>query len=149
MATILKRQPTPWHLWLVGALALLWNGFGAFDFTATLTKGEDHLRAMGMAGQMVEYFNSLPGWTYVPWGIGVWGGVLGAIFLLMRKRLAEPAFVLSMIGAVASQLVGLFIYPPPVVEGGATSHVLMYAIIAIAVLLWLYAFWMKRRTVLA
>ena len=24
---------TPWHLWVVGVLALLWNGFGAYDLS--------------------------------------------------------------------------------------------------------------------
>lgn len=148
MASILKRQPAPWHLWLVGALALLWNGFGAFDFTSTVLKGEDHLRAMGMGDQMISYFNSLPSWTYVAWGVGVWGGVIGAVLLLLRKRLSELAFALSMIGAVASQLISLFVFPPPNAGDGATGNILMYAIIVIAVLFWLYAFSMKRRAVM-
>ena len=23
---------TPWHLWVVGVVSLLWNGFGGYDF---------------------------------------------------------------------------------------------------------------------
>jgi hypothetical protein len=30
---------TPWHLWLVGVLALLWNSFGAFDYVMTIPTG--------------------------------------------------------------------------------------------------------------
>ena len=25
-------RSTPWHLWVVGVVSLLWNGFGAYDF---------------------------------------------------------------------------------------------------------------------
>ena len=31
---------TPWHLWLVGVVSLLWNGFGGYDFIMSTTQGE-------------------------------------------------------------------------------------------------------------
>ena len=27
-----STSKTPWHLWVVAVLALLWNGAGAFDY---------------------------------------------------------------------------------------------------------------------
>lgn len=149
MATILKRQPAPWHLWLVGALALLWNGFGAFDFTMTLTRGADYLRSVGMSDAIIQYFTTLPSWLYVPWGLGVWAGVLGSLYLLMRKRSAVGNYILSLMGAVGSNIVTQLLYPPPqgAVPQGAVDY-MPFVIMAIAVLLLLYAFWMMRRTVL-
>ena len=28
---------TPWHVWLVGVLSLLWNAYGGYDFIMTNT----------------------------------------------------------------------------------------------------------------
>ena len=34
---------TPWHLWVVGIVALLWNAIGALDFTATQMRFEFYM----------------------------------------------------------------------------------------------------------
>jgi hypothetical protein len=34
MATAAPTK-TPWHLWVVGILSLLWNAFGGYDYTMT------------------------------------------------------------------------------------------------------------------
>lgn len=149
MANIIKRQPTPWHLWLVGVLALLWNSFGAFDFTMTFTRGAEYLRSVGMNEATIQYLETLPSWLYAPWAVGVWAGVLGSLGLLLRRRWAVWAFALSLAGAVGSNIVTLMVFPPPAeaMPQGAAAY-MHYIIIAIAVLLLLYAYWMKRRTVL-
>ncbi len=149
MATILKRQPAPWHLWLVGALALIWNGFGAFDFSMTVLKGAAYLRSAGMGEAMVAYFQTLPAWLYGPWAVGVWGGVVGSLFLLARRKWAVVAYALSLLGALSSQMLSLWVYPPPAgaAPQGAMAY-MHYVIIAIAIFLWFYAWRMSRKTVL-
>lgn len=149
MANILKRQSTPWHLWLVGVLALLWNGFGAFDFTMTFARGAEYLRSVGMNEATVQYLGTMPSWLYAPWALGVWAGVLGSLGLLARKRWSVWAYALSLLGAVGSNIVTLAIFPPPseALPQGVGTY-MHYVIIGIAVFLLLYAYWMKRRTVL-
>ena len=44
---MIETVKTPWHLWLVGVLSLLWNGVGAFVFVQTTTRGEAYMRAAG------------------------------------------------------------------------------------------------------
>ena len=36
------RRP-PWHLWLIGVLALAWNGAGAVDYVMTKTRNAAYL----------------------------------------------------------------------------------------------------------
>ena len=38
---------TPAHLWIVGALALVFNGYGAFDYTMTRMRNTDYIAKMG------------------------------------------------------------------------------------------------------
>lgn len=89
---------TPWHLWLVGIVAALWNAFGCIDYTMTQFQGEVWLRSVKMTDAQIAYFNAMPAWTHATWAIGVWGGMLGAILLLLRKKWALHAFVLSFAG---------------------------------------------------
>jgi hypothetical protein len=62
-----RGSRAPWHLWVVGVLTLLWNGFGVYDFTMSLTQGEPYLRSMGMSDAQITYFNGMPSWTWVAW----------------------------------------------------------------------------------
>src|SRR5205085_4851208 len=88
----------PAHLWIVGILTLLWNGFGCFDYFMTKTNNQGYLSQM--PADAVAYANSLPGFATFFWAIGVWGGLAGAILLLMRSRHAVLAFAVSLVGAV-------------------------------------------------
>ena len=87
---------TPWHLWVVGVVALLWNSFGCVDYFMTQTRQDEWFAQMGMTAAQVEYFNAMPMWTHGAWAIGVWGGVLGSLLLLLRNKLAFPVFAVSL-----------------------------------------------------
>src|SRR5690606_30405883 len=92
---------TPWHLWLVGVVAALWNGFGCVDYTMTQTNRDEWFAQMGMTPDQLAYFEAMPAWTHGAWAIGVWGGLIGAILLLLRRKWALHAFVLSFLGWLA------------------------------------------------
>ena len=146
---MIETVKTPWHLWLVGVLSLLWNGFGAFDFIQTTTRGEAYMRAAGFDDAMVAYYEAMPGWMYVPWTLGVWGAVIGSVMLFLRRRWAVPAFGLSLLGALISLIYGKLIDPPPPAPPELAAMSWMpIVILLIAVLLFGYAFNMRKRGVL-
>lgn len=136
------RDKAPAHLWIVGILALLWNGFGAYDYFMTRTRGAAYVESMmpGVDGsRLIDYIDSFPVWASAGWGLGVWGGLLGAILLLMRHRLAVPVLGLSMIGAILG--IGYQLMRPldvPDMHTGFNAAV-PYLIILIAASLFLYA----------
>lgn len=92
----------PWHLWVVGVVGLLWNAFGCIDYTMTALQGEVWLRQMGMTDAQITSFNAMPAWMTAIWAIGVWGAMLGTVLLLLRRRLAFPVFVVSLVAYVIS-----------------------------------------------
>ena len=139
---------TPWHLWAVGVVSLLWNAYGGYDFIMTTTQGEPYLRASGFDQPMIDYFLAMPAWMYVPWTLGVWGAVAGSILLLMRSRFAVWAFGLSLIGAVVSLIYGQAINPPPLSADLAVMAYMPYVIAAIAAFLAWYAWTMAKKGVL-
>lgn len=139
---------TPWHLWVVGAVSLLWNAFGAFDFVSTIARGETYLREMGFDQAMIDYFNAMPAWIYGPWTLGVWGAVIGSVLLLLRHRFAVLAFALSLLGALISLLYGQVIDPPPLTPDMAMMQWMPFVIALIAALLFGYAWAMRKKGVL-
>ena len=140
---------TPWHLWVVGGVSLLWNAFGGYDFIMTTTQGEKYFRASGFDQPMIDYFNAMPAWMYGPWAIGVWGAVLGSILLLMRRKLAAPVLALSLLGALISLIYQKAIdVPPPPPPALAMMTNMPYVILLIAALLAWYAWAMAKRGVL-
>lgn len=139
---------TPWHLWVVGVVSLLWNGFGAFDYINTNTRGEAYMREMGMTQPMIDYFNAMPVWMYVPWTVGVWGAVIGSILLLFRRKLAAPVFLLSLLGAAVSLVYGLVNPMPAGPPEMAAMAYMPWIIVLIAAFLAWYAWAMKKKGVL-
>ena len=96
---------TPTHLWIVGGLAFLWNCFGAYDYTMSRMHNAAYMKSMAPTvdpATAFAFMDSMPIWASIGWGLGVWGGLLGAILLLMRSRYAVHAFAVSVIGAVIS-----------------------------------------------
>ncbi len=143
------KSATPWHLWAVGVISLLWNAFGGYDFVMSVTQGETYWRASGMNDAMVAYYNAMPTWMYVPWVLGVWGAVAGSILLLMRNRLAVPAFGLSLLGALGSLAYGLANPMPPLPEAMAVMAYMPWVIAAIAAVLAAYAWSVSKKGVLS
>jgi hypothetical protein len=121
---------TPAHLWIIGILALLWNAFGCYDYLMTMTGNAAYLSQF--PADALTYWEGLPSWTAGAWAFGVWGGLVGAILLLMRNRLAVWAFALSLIGAVLGLGYQMFVDPMPASLKEGMMGYMPWVIIAIA-----------------
>jgi hypothetical protein len=138
---------TPWHLWAVGVLAVLWNAVGVLDFTMTETRNAAYMSAF--TPTQLEFFYSLPVWVVVAWGIAVWGGLAGSLLLLCRKKLAGPIFLASLVGIVLTTLHNYVLANGLEVQGGGAGAVVFSAVIFVTgALLWGYARSMRRQGVL-
>jgi hypothetical protein len=133
--------------WVIGVVALLWNGFGALDYTMCQTRNAAWMKMM--TPQQVAYLESFPAWAVAAWAVGVWGGVVGSLLLLSRKKLAAPVYLASLIGALVSQVYTFVLSNGlEVMGGGAGAAVLPALIVAGAIGLWLYARAMAAKGVL-
>ena len=137
---------TPMHLWIVGALATLWNAFGAFDYIMTQTRNENYLA--NFTDPQRAYFDSFPVWMEATWAFGVWGGLAGALLLLARSRFAVPAFAVSLAGLAVSTVYQYVLSAPPADMMGGAMVAMNVAIWAVAIGLLLYSMRMRARGVL-
>jgi hypothetical protein len=136
------REEAPLSFWAVGVIALLWNGLGTILWGGTSLAPDTFLA--GMPADHRAYVESLPAWTGLTWGLGVVAGLVGSILLLLRNRLAIPAFALSLAGAVINCSSYLVNRPPP----GFFNPVLTAFILGFAAFLLWFAHRMKGRGLL-
>lgn len=138
---------TPWHLWVVGVVAVLWNTVGVLDFTMTQCHSEAWLK--DFTPEQRAYIFSFPLWSVIAWGAGVYGGFIGSILLLARSRWTVAVFRVSIAGAIVTTIYSHLINNGNKVMGGGPGPVIFSAVIVtIALLLWQYARAMTRRGVL-
>ncbi len=96
------RPATPWHLWVVGIVATIWNSGGALDYTMTQTGNESYMS--GFTPEQLDYFYAFPAWADGVWALGVWGALVGSLLLLLRSRHAVIAFAISLVGLAGSSI---------------------------------------------
>jgi hypothetical protein len=126
----------PWHLWVIGILAVLWNAVGAYDYAMTQTQNEAYMSRFTAA--QLEYFYGFPAWVDAFWAVAVWGGVLGALLLLARKRVAASVLLASLVAMVVTSLYN-FVLSEGVDVMGSAAMAFSAVIFVVAVALWLYA----------
>lgn len=123
-----EKVSVPRWFWVVGAIALVWNGMGVNAFLLQITMSPETLNALP-AGERALY-EDVPTWAMAAFAVAVWGGLFGSIALLMRKFLAYPIFIISLIGIVVQMTYNLFmsramdVYGP----GGAIMPIMVLGI---------------------
>ena len=85
--------------WVIAVVALIWNVIGVLMYLSGAFMSEDDLKMLPSDQQML--INETPSWVTAAFAIAVWFGLLGAIALLIRRKLAYPLFLISFVGIVA------------------------------------------------
>jgi hypothetical protein len=124
----------------------LWSAIGAFDYVMTQTKNARYMSAF--TPEQLAFSYGLPAWVVSAWAIGVWGGVLGALLLLVRRRLAMWVFLASLIGVVVTTFRDYVFANGMAVMGDAFSLGFTAVIFLVALGLFVYARAMRKRGVL-
>lgn len=142
-----RTRATPWHLWLVGVIALLWNAVGAMDYVMTQTKNEAYMSSF--TPEQLEFFYGFPTWVVAAWAVAVWGSVIGSVLLLSRKGVAVQAFLVSLIAMVVTTIHNYVLSNGFEIVGDPFALAFTAVIFLVAVALFLYARAMHQRGVLA
>jgi hypothetical protein len=138
------RSGTPWHVWAVGVVSLLWNAYGGYDYTMSQLRDPAYLQAtMGPMGISLEranaYLDSFPVWADALWAIGVWGSVAGSVLLLVRSRYAVWAFAASFVAAALNFAFEFTSDAMPELAAHPMAKVMPLVVLAAIALQWWYA----------
>ncbi|PWG03654.1 hypothetical protein [Sphingosinicella humi] len=131
-------RPTTWY-WVVATLALLWNLIGVASYLMTVYGA---VPTVSEAQSTLEA--ATPAWVMGAFAIAAFGGALGSLGLLLRKRWAKILLVVSLIAALAQQL-WLLVLSDALALMGPSAAILPATVIVVAVLLVWFATVADRR----
>ena len=111
-------------------LALLWNLVGCMAYLMDVRMTPEQIAALTPAQQ--EMLNGRPAWAVAASAIAVWGGALGSLGLILRKRWALPVLVASLLGVLAQDF-GMFVLADVTAVYGIVPLVLQCVVLLIAI----------------
>ena len=121
--------------WLIGGAALIWNLFGLIVYFMQVSASPEELAAVYTAEQ-VDFMLSTPKWATSAFAIAVNAGVLGSLFLLLRKSWAIPLFVISLVATLVQNL-NSFVLNDAIALFGSTPAIIQFVVVSIAAaLIW-------------
>lgn len=132
------NKPATWF-WVVSVLALIWNLTGVFAYISHVTMTPEAMQALPENERAL--YESVPTWATGAFAIAVWGGALGCILLLLRRKFATPVLIISLAGIIVQMYHSLFISNSIEVYGpGGMIMPIMVIVIAI------FLVWFSRKS---
>ena len=132
-------KPTVWF-WIVSIVALVWNAMGVMQYIGQAYNTESFQSQYTQ--EQLEIISNTPAWATAAFAVAVFGGLLGSIALLLRKRWAYSLFLISLIGVVVQMIHNLFVVNSVDIYGPA-AMVMTAMIIVIA----LFLLWFSKRSI--
>lgn len=97
-----SNKPPIWF-WIVGVVALLWNAMGVMAYIGDAYMTDEMVASLPERQQAFQALE-LPAWYTACYALAVFCGLLGCIFLLIRKSWAKPMFIISFIAVLGQVL---------------------------------------------
>ena len=124
-------HPPKWFKAVV-ILALLWNLMGIINFFMQINLTDEAMAAYSAAEQ--ELIKNTPFCSLIAFAIGVFGGTIGCIGLLLRKRWSLTPLLFSLFAVIAQMSYWVF-FTKAVEVNGSTTYIMPLVVILIAFLL--------------
>lgn len=86
-----------WFL-AISIFALIWNLLGVFAYIAQMMITPEILDTLPEAERTI--IENTPSWAISAFAVAVWGGALGSLLLLLKKKIAVYVLALSFAGVL-------------------------------------------------
>ena len=84
--------------WVISGLALVWNLIGVINYLGQVLMTDEVLKSLPKEQQLM--YQDVPSWVTAAFAIAVFSGTVGAIFLLLKKKVSSIFFKLAKIQIV-------------------------------------------------
>ncbi|RLD55753.1 MAG: hypothetical protein DRJ01_16200 [Bacteroidetes bacterium] len=101
-----EKVKIPKWFWAVAIFFLLWNIMGLLSFFSHTFISDEALAALPANER--ELYDDYPMWTTIIFAIAVLGGFLGAVFLVLKKKWAKMAFIISLLAIIPQMIHNVF-----------------------------------------
>ncbi|HEV2044889.1 MAG TPA: hypothetical protein VGR05_09445, partial [Sphingomicrobium sp.] len=138
MDQINPEQPAPRWFTLAALAAVAWEIVGCAMYLMQV-----RVDPAALPLDQRALWDAAPGWMVAAYAVAVWVGLVGAVLLVMRRRIAEKLLLVSLV-AVLVQFSALLLVPE--LRNLTTSDALFlpFVIIVACYLIWHFAFTSRR-----
>jgi hypothetical protein len=124
-----KKSPPVWF-WVISIIALLWFLMDISAFFMRVLMTDDGINAMPANQQ--HLYRNMPVWVNIVFAGEVFGGALGCVGLLLRRKWALSLFAVSILG-VLSQTFHIYFRSDAISVMGASAVVMPLVAILIGI----------------
>ena len=111
-------------------IALLWNILGCLAFVADLQLNPEDIVKLPEAQQAL--YASRPAWSVAATAVAVFGGALGCIGLILKRKWAFVLLLLSLLG-ILGQDIAMFVLANAAEAAGSFAIVLQSVVLIVGV----------------
>ena len=99
----MDQPKPPIMFWAIAVTGLLWNLIGCWNYI--VQTNPDAVAQMPKLYRLI--IENRPAWATGGFAISVYGGAVGAILLLLRRKVATMVLMVSLLGTVAAFYFGV------------------------------------------
>lgn len=96
----------PKWFWVVAIIFLLWNIMGVLSFFAHTFITEEAMATLPENERAL--YGQYPFWVTIIFAIAIFFGLFGAIALLLKKKIAKLAFIISLCAIIPQMIHNMF-----------------------------------------
>jgi len=122
--------------WIIAVIAIIWNAMGVNQYLQQQYNTEAFKSQY--TPEQLELVYNMPSWAIAAFAIAVFAGLLGALALLLRKKVASLLFSISLI-AVLIQMIYNFVIINSLETYGPGGVIMPIMILLIAIFLVVYS----------
>ena len=130
-------ENAPGNFRVISILAIVWMALGCLSYIMHVTLSPEAIAALPK-GQ-AELIRTTPSWYYALFGIATWGGLAGAIALLLKRRFAVPLLLISWVAAALQFAYNFLVQDGWRLLGGFSGAIMPFAIVGLGIFFWNYA----------
>lgn len=131
--------------WIIASIALIWNLTGVMQFLMQAMNTEAFRSQY--SPEELAIADALPSYYIVIFGIAVFASAIGAILLILRRKLSIPFLFVGFIAVLGQSAYNLFIN-----EGrsalGPAAYIMLLVILLASFLIWWYSKYCKKKAYL-
>ncbi|WP_353777585.1 hypothetical protein [Winogradskyella sp. 3972H.M.0a.05] len=129
-----STKPPIWF-WIISVIGLIWNGMGVMNYLQQAYRTEGFLEQV--TPEQLAILDARPAWATALFAIAVFTGVLGCILLIFRKKFASPLLMISLLGAIITQIWWFTTDGPSISEESGGTIIPILVIVFALLLVWM------------
>jgi hypothetical protein len=123
----------PVWFWILAVFFLLWNIMGVLSFFSHVFISDEMLTKL--PEDQSALYGDYPLWTNVVFAIAVFGGLFGSLGLILKKKWAKTAFIVSLGGIIPQMIHNLFFTKSIEVYGPGQAAIMPVMVVTFGVFL--------------